>query len=70
MAITIAQALNELPVLSKATVVAGFAGLDRTIRWTHIIDHPDVVPWVKEGHLLLTTAFALMLHPEKQVGLI
>jgi purine catabolism regulator len=62
--------LSELPVLSKAQVVAGSRGLDRTIRWTHIIDHPDVIPWVQEGHLLLTTAFAIMLHPEEQFGLI
>jgi purine catabolism regulator len=70
MPLTVAQALRELPVLSKARVVAGSAGLDRAIRWTHIIDHPDVVPWAREGHLLLTTAFALMLHPEEQAGLI
>jgi len=70
MSLTVAQALNELPVLSKARVVAGSSGLGRTIRWTHIIDHPDVVPWVKEGHLLLTTAFAIMLHPEEQPDLI
>lgn len=70
MPITLSQALKTIPVLSKANVVAGSRGLDRTIRWTHIIDHPDVVPWVKEGHLLLTTAFSLMLHPEEQVGLI
>ena len=29
-----------------------------------------MVPWVREGHLLMTTAFALMLHPEEQAGLI
>jgi purine catabolism regulator len=70
MTLTVAQMLRELPVLSKAQVVAGSGGLDRAVRWTHIIDHPDVTPWVQEGHLLLTTAFALMLHPEEQAGLI
>ena len=70
MPLTLSQALQTIPILSKARVVAGSRGLDRTIRWTHIIDHPDVVPWVQEGHLLLTTAFSLMLHPEEQVGLI
>jgi purine catabolism regulator len=70
MTLTIAQALHELPILSKAQVVAGAGGVERTIRWTHIIDHPDVVPWVQEGHLLLTTAFAIMLHPELQADLI
>jgi purine catabolism regulator len=70
MTLTIAQALHELPILSKAQVVAGASGVERTIRWTHIIDHPDVVPWVQEGHLLLTTAFAIMLHPELQADLV
>jgi purine catabolism regulator len=70
MPLTIAQALREIPILSKAKVVAGYSGLNRVIRWTHIIDHPDVVPWVQEGHLLLTTAFSLKLHPEEQATLI
>ena len=35
MTLTVAQALRELPVLSKAVVVAGSSGLDRTIRWTN-----------------------------------
>ncbi len=70
MPLTLSQALKTIPVLSKARVVAGSQGLERTIRWTHIIDHPDVVPWVQEGHLLLTTAFSLMLHPEEQTALI
>jgi PucR family transcriptional regulator, purine catabolism regulatory protein len=70
MPLTVSRALTQLNVLAKAKVVAGSKGLDRTIRWTHIIDHPDVIPWVKEGHLLMTTAFTLMLHPEEQADLI
>jgi len=70
MPLTVARALPDLPVLSKARVVSGTGVLDRTIRWTHIIDHPDEVPWVQEGHLLRSTAFSLMLHPEEQAGLI
>ena len=70
MPLTIEQALHEIPVLTTAEVVAGHCGLDRVIRWTHIVDHPDVVPWVREGNLLLTTAFSLMLHPEIQEELI
>lgn len=70
MPLTLAQALQELPVLSEAKVVAGSGGLDRIVRWTHIVDHPDVVPWVHEGYLLLTTAFALMLNPKSQLDLI
>ncbi len=70
MPLTIEQALKEIPVLSAARVMAGEQNLGQIIRWTHIIDHPDVVPWVQEGYLLLTTAFALMLNPDSQVDLI
>lgn len=70
MPLTIEQALKELPILSTAKVVAGEQNLDHVIRWTHIIDHPDIVPWVQEDYLLLTTAFSLMLNPDSQNDLI
>ncbi len=70
MSLTVAQALRELPILESAQVIAGHRGLGRVIRWTHIVDHPDVVPWVREGNLLLTTAFALKDSPQSQSELI
>jgi PucR family transcriptional regulator, purine catabolism regulatory protein len=70
MPLSIAQALSEIPVLKSAKVVAGGEKLDNIIIWTHIVDHPDVLPWVQEGYLLLTTAFSLMLMPEVQKNLI
>lgn len=70
MPLTIERALKEIPVLRAAKVVAGEQNLNQVIRWTHIIDHPEIVPWVQEGYLLLTTAFALMLDPESQKDLI
>lgn len=70
MPLTIEQALNTIPVLKSAKVVAGGQNLNNIIRWTHIIDHPDVLPWVQEGYLLLTTAFSMMLLPEAQKDLI
>src|SRR4030067_3572325 len=70
MPLTIERALKEIPVLKSAKVVAGGQNLNNIIRWTHIIDHPDVLPWVQEGYLLLTTAFSLMLTPEAQKDLI
>jgi purine catabolism regulator len=66
MPLTIEQALDEISFLKSAKVVAGRENLKNVIRWTHIIDHPDVLPWVQEGYLLLTTAFSLMLTPEIQ----
>jgi purine catabolism regulator len=44
--------------------------LHRVIRWTHIVDFPDVEPWVRAGDFLLTTAFALKDNPAMQRELI
>lgn len=59
-----------LDALKTAQVVAGAGGLSRPIRWVHIVDIPDVVEWVQEGDLLLTTAFAFRERPELQERLV
>jgi purine catabolism regulator len=48
----------QLPSLRQAHVTAGEKGLDRTIRWVHIVDLPDPLPWVQSGDFLLTTGYA------------
>ncbi|HSO76221.1 MAG TPA: PucR family transcriptional regulator ligand-binding domain-containing protein [Blastocatellia bacterium] len=58
MSLTVREALS-LHVLKTATLVAGHRGLDNPIRWTHIIDHPDVADWVKGGEVLITTGFGI-----------
>ena len=70
MALTLSYALQNFPIFSQAAVVAGHKGLQRTVRWAHIVDLPDVEPWVREGDLLLTTAFALKDNFQAQVDLI
>lgn len=54
--LTVKQAL-ELDVLHDVKVVAGRRGLDRQIRWCHIIDNPEIVRWIQGGELLLTTGY-------------
>ncbi len=51
------QALG-LDSLRTATLVAGGHGLERDVRWAHVIDMPDPAPWVRPGQLLLTTGFS------------
>ena len=70
MPLTLAEALHALPVLSTAQVVAGRKGLQRTIRWTHIVDQPEVFSWVREGDLLVTTAFALKDNLESELVMV
>ncbi len=54
---TVREAL-ALDSLSAARVVAGESGLDRVVRWTHVVDLPDLAPWVRPGQLLLTTGLS------------
>src|SRR5260221_2304297 len=57
-------------VLGKARVVAGSQGLFNEVRWVHIVDIPEILPWVRPGQLLLTTGYALPRAPQDQRALI
>ncbi len=50
--------LLELPVLHGSRVVAGERGLDARIRWVHVVDLPDPLPWIDRGMLMLSTGIA------------
>jgi sugar diacid utilization regulator len=65
MSLTVREALS-LNVLKGARVVAGHKGLDNPIRWTHILDHPDVAAWVKGGEILLTSGLGIYDDPQAQ----
>jgi PucR family transcriptional regulator, purine catabolism regulatory protein len=47
-----------LDTLKRAKIVAGAGALERTLSWVHVVDVPDPLPWVREGHFLLTTGYA------------
>lgn len=65
----LSQAL-ALPALGEAEVVAGLGGVDREVRWAHVVDIPDPLPWVSAGQLLLTTGFAWPTAAEEQRRLV
>jgi purine catabolism regulator len=48
----------KLSTFRNARLVAGAAGLEREVRWVHVVDIPDPASWVRPGHLLLTTGYA------------
>jgi hypothetical protein len=66
MSLTVREALS-LNVLKEARVVAGLSGLDNPIRWTHILDLPNVAEWVKGGEVLLTSGMGIHDDPTAQV---
>lgn len=49
----------NLPSLRKAVVAAGKSGLNRSLRWIHVLEVPDVTLWAESGDLLLTTGVGL-----------
>ncbi|TVR93579.1 MAG: PucR family transcriptional regulator [Trueperaceae bacterium] len=48
----------RLGCLEGASVIAGRVGLQRDVRWVHVIDNPDAVTWARPGQFLLTTGYA------------
>jgi purine catabolism regulator len=65
--ITVRRAL-ELPGLSSGLpeVLAGADRLDRTVRWVHAGEVPNIASLLKGGELLLTTGFGLGTRPADQ----
>lgn len=55
--------LLELPSLRDARVMAGEGGLDAPVRWIHILDIPDIVPWVSNEDVVLTNTYAFLEDP-------
>lgn len=56
----------KLEALREVEVVAGRRGLDRCIRWVHIVDIPEITPWLHGGELLLTTGYGWSRNPRVQ----
>ncbi|MDF2547364.1 MAG: PucR family transcriptional regulator [Anaerosolibacter sp.] len=55
--ITIRQAM-EMDCMDKSKIIAGYGGIDNTITRLNIMADPDILHWVNEGELLLTTAYS------------
>ncbi|HYX11016.1 MAG TPA: PucR family transcriptional regulator ligand-binding domain-containing protein [Candidatus Acidoferrum sp.] len=52
-----------LPILERARLVGGAAGLARRVRSVNVMEVPDILDWVKPDELLLTTAYPLREDP-------
>ena len=51
--------LAGLPQLKNLKLVAGSAGLDRTLHWVHVVELPDVRQWTLGGELLFMTGIGI-----------
>ncbi|MEV5028932.1 PucR family transcriptional regulator [Paenibacillus sp. LPE1-1-1.1] len=69
MELSVKEALHVFP-LSEGKLVAGGGGISRIISAINLMDAPDIINWMKEGELLLTTAYAIKDSPEEFVLLL
>ncbi len=54
-----------LPALEDAHIRAGHAGVVRRVRAMNVMEVPDILSWVHEDELLLTTAYPLRDMPDQ-----
>ncbi|WDU82420.1 PucR family transcriptional regulator ligand-binding domain-containing protein [Caloramator sp. Dgby_cultured_2] len=66
--ITIEDVL-KMECMERSKIIAGFGGIKNTVSRVNIMADPDILNWVSEGELLLTTAYALTNDVEFQKNL-
>lgn len=69
MELSVKEALSIYP-LSEGKLVAGKLGISRMITAINLMDAPDIINWMKEGELLLTTAYAIKDSEEEFIQLL
>lgn len=65
MPLTVADVL-AMPML-EITLLAGRSGLDNPVRWAHVTELTDPVPWLRGGELVMTVGFGLPGSPAGRV---
>lgn len=50
--------IMKMDFMDKCKVIAGFKGIRNTVSKVNIMADPDILNWVDEGELLLTTAYS------------
>lgn len=53
------DSILKLPFLENMKVVAGERGLNRIIRWVHVMEYPEYSRWLNGGELILFSGVAI-----------
>ncbi len=69
MHLTVEEALSIYP-LSEAKLIAGSKGKHRIVKSINVMDAPDISDWIKEGEMLLTTAYLIKDNLEEASNLL
>jgi purine catabolism regulator len=59
-----------LPVLHGAQLIAGAGGRHRPVTRVNVMEVPDVLPYVRDGELLVTTGYAVRDDPARLASLV
>ncbi|PRR69499.1 PucR family transcriptional regulator [Neomoorella humiferrea] len=60
----------KIPIFKKCRVVGGVDGLNRIITNVNVMEVPDILPWIRPGDFIFTTAYAIKDDVEAQKILI
>ncbi len=60
----------SLPALVGAEILAGAPGMARTVSGVHVIDIPEITPWVRPGLIILSTGHGRSAEPDEWVSLV
>jgi purine catabolism regulator len=55
----ILEKLLTLDILKQANILAGASGINKRVTKVNVMEVPDILEWVSDGELLLTTAFPI-----------
>jgi purine catabolism regulator len=67
--VKLSEALR-LPGLDQARLISNGKGLQRDVRWVHVVEIPEPSRWIGAGQLLLTTGYAWPREPNPQRALV
>ncbi|MDT8860884.1 PucR family transcriptional regulator [Alkalihalobacillus sp. MEB130] len=60
----------DLPTFKEATVVAGKQGLTKNVQSVNLMDAPDIIDYLNDEQLLLTTAYSIKNNPNALTELV
>ncbi|WP_052144568.1 PucR family transcriptional regulator [Halalkalibacter okhensis] len=60
----------NLPTFKEATVVAGEDGLTKNVQSVNLMDAPDIIDYLNDEQLLLTTAYSIKNNPNALIELV
>lgn len=66
---TVREAMT-IGAFTKAKLVAGRGGLERKVEWVRVMETPETIRGLREGDLLITTAFAVKDDRAAQLALV